>query len=158
MTATEILNRVQNHKGQILPVVINSTVKTLKAFRGVNIVKRTHMFVTAGTEFANRKDVRDAIDAGLRGEVQPLPWGSWVQYPFIIGHTPKSTGMFTEYVRLYPPTEAQLAHFNLSCKVEFFMDGQQIDRETAIQYCGAEAKENEVKSECFSVAVNNVII
>jgi len=113
----------------MMRVTIESPVPTLKSVQGVTVIKRSELFVTAGTEFANRKDIREAIEAGERGEVQPLPWGVWVQYPFIIGHTPKSTGEYTEYIRLFPPTQAQLQYFNLAPKVQFTANGAEVTRE-----------------------------
>jgi len=141
----------------MMRVTIESPVPTLKSVQGVTVIKRSELFVTAGTEFANRKDIREAIEAGERGEVQPLPWGVWVQYPFIIGHTPKSTGEYTEYIRLFPPTQAQLQYFNLAPKVQFTANGAEVTREQAIEYCGAKAKANEEQAETFSVSAANVV-
>ena len=157
MTATEILARIQHHPGAFMRVVIESAVPTLKSVQGVSVVKRSVLYVTAGTEFANRKDVREAIEAGERGEVGPLPWGMWKQYPFIIQHTPKATGVLTDYIRFFPPSEAQLAHFNLGGTAEFFANGLSITRDEAISYCGSKAKADDQKSEAYAVAAQNVI-
>ena len=156
MTATEILSRIQQNRGAFMCVEIESAVPTLKSVQGVSVVKRSILYVTAGTEFANRKDVREAIEAGERGEVGPLPWGAWVQYPFIIGHTPKATGVYTEYVRLFPPSEAQLAHFNLAPRVQFFANGEAVSRDVAMQYCGSRAKADDAKHDAFAVAAENI--
>jgi hypothetical protein len=151
MTATQILDAIQRHPGAMMRVVIESPVPTLKSVVGVAVVKRSELFVTAGTEFANRKDVREAIEAGERGQVGPLPWGVWQQYPFIIAHKGN------EYVRLYPPSEAQLANFNLTPKATFFANGQEISRAQAITLCGSKAKTDENKHEAFAVNSANIV-
>jgi hypothetical protein len=156
MTATEILTRIRQNTGAFMRVLVLSNVPTLKSVQGVTVTKLSSLFVTAGTEFASRKDVRDAIEAGTRGEVGPLPWGAWVEYPFIIGHVGKD-GVYAEYVRLYPPSEKQLEHFNLGGKVEFFADDQPITRDEAIRLCGSKAEAKEVKSEAFAVKAGNII-
>lgn len=142
MKAKDILDKIQNHKGQIMPCVIQNTVKTLKGVSAV-VVKRNSCYIVAGIDYANRKEVREAIEAGQRGEVQPLPWGTWGEYPYIIKHTPKGANEVNEYIRLYPPTEIQAQTFNLKSRVEFFADGRPIDRQTAIQYCGTKAESSD---------------
>ena len=151
MTATEILNSIRHHPGAMMRVVIESPVPTLKSVQGVTVVKRSELFVTAGTEFANRKDVREAIEAGERGQVGPLPWGVWAEYPFIIAHKGN------EYVRLYPPSEAQLEHFNLAPKATFFANGQEISREQAIEFCGSKAKSDDSRHDAFAVNAANIV-
>jgi hypothetical protein len=151
MTATEILQAIQHHPGAMMRVVIESPVPTLKSVTGATVVKRSELFVTAGTEFANRKDVREAIEAGERGTVGPLPWGVWAQYPFIIAHKGN------EYIRLYPPSEAQLQHFNLTPKAEFFSNGSPITREQAIELCGSKAKSDDSKHDAFAVNAANIV-
>lgn len=150
MNATQIMERVFGHSGQMMRVVIESPVPTLKSVDGVTVIKRSVCYVTAGTEFANRKDVREAIESGERGEVGPLPWGEWIQHPFVIGHKGQ------EYVRLFPPTDAQLAHFNLSPQVEFIANGATISRERAIEYCGAKAQSHQ-STGVFAVNAANIV-
>jgi len=162
VTASQILERIKAHPGSMMRVVIQAKVPTLakwdsSPFGPAIVTKRSSVYVTAGTELANRKPVRDAIEAGLRGEVGPLPYGEWVVYPYIIGHTPKATQQYTEYIRLYPTTDAQLAHFNLAPKVEFFADDKPISREAAIELCGAKAQADDSRREVFNVSSTNIV-
>lgn len=150
MDANLILERIKRHPGAFLRVVVASPVPTLKSVDGVNVIKRSTLYVTAGTEFANRKDVREAIEAGERGEVGPLPWGEWDQYPYSLTHKGQT------YVRLYPPTAAQLASFNLAPRVEWFANGEPISRDVAETYCGAKAKAREQDGACFAVNAANI--
>jgi len=157
MKSIDIVNRIKGHNGQMLKIIIESPVATLKSVTGTVVVKRSELFVTAGTEYANRREIREAIEAGERGEVQPLPWGTWLEYPYTITHTPKDSTERKEYVRLFPPTEAQLEHFNLSGKVQFFANGQPIERTEAVALCGSKAAKEERPSQAFSVAVSNIV-
>lgn len=149
MNATEILSKIQNHKGQTLTAVWESPVPCLSGIDKV-VTKRTVAHVISGVEFGNRKEIKEAIEAGERGEVQPLPWGQWEQAPFIIGHKGK------QYVRLYPPTEAQMETFHLKHESMFFANGWPITREQAIEFCGAKAKVKDSIPQCFSVCCDNI--
>jgi len=160
MTTQQVLAALMESPGSMRAVVIESPVKTLKSVDGVAVVKRSRLFVTAGTEFKNRREVREAIEAGERGEVQPLKWGAWVWYPYVIGHTPKSgflSGQYVEYVRAYPPSEAQLASFNLSPSVQFYANGQAITREQAIEFCGSEAKPDDKHKDAIVLTVPYIV-
>lgn len=156
MKAHEILNIIQGHKGQTLKAIWESPIPCLKAYRDITVVKRTQAYVISGIEFANRKEVKEAIESGERGEVQSLPWGTWKQYPFIIEHVNKA-GQYNEYIRLYPPTEQQAEIFHLQNQVEFFANGQPITREIAIQYCGAKAQPEDEKPGCMTVNAGNIL-
>lgn len=152
MEPTTILDLVRNHKGQTLRATWQNTVPCLKQYAGeVTVTKHTQCHVIAGVEFANRKEVREAIEAGTRGEVQSLPWGSWLVYPFLIEHKGET------YIRLFPPTEAQMQYFNLQHTSEWFANGQPITQEQAIEYCGSKAKPRDEQAQCFSVKCANVI-
>lgn len=139
-------------------LVTHKTVPTLKRVgEGYTVEKHTVMYVTAGTEFANRKDVREAIEAGLRGEVQSLRWGQWIDYPFIIANTSKKTGEYSEYIRFYPPSEAQLEHFNLAPRTEWLVNGVPSSQEAAIALCGSQAESSDEPCNCMTIAVNNIV-
>ena len=111
---TKILNAL-NDAGQFNKVAWRSILKTRKDFPGL-VEKVVCAVVSAGTDYANRKSVREAIDNGEREEVGALPWGQWLQFPHVIAHTNKA-GDYNEYIRLYPPSEAQKDSFSwrISC-------------------------------------------
>ena len=157
MNTDQVLEAIMNHPGSMMPVVIESPVDTLKSVHGVAIVKRSRLFVTCGTEYRNRKEIREAIEAGLRGEPMPLPWGVWAKYPYVIHHTPKKTGVPTDYIRAFPPSEEQMRHFNLAPSVQFFANGQEITREQAIEFCGSNAKADDTHKSALALAVPNIV-
>src|SRR5512137_327541 len=157
MNTDQVLERIMNHPGSMMPVVIESPVPTLKSVNGVTVIKRSRLFVTCGTEYRNRKEIKEAIEAGLRGEPLPLPWGHWTNYPYVITHTPKNTGVETDYIRAFPPSEEQLRHFNLAPSVVFLANGVEITREQAIEFCGSKAKADEDSKSALALNVANIV-
>jgi len=123
MNANEIIGQIEYRKGRNVKVTWQRVAKTLKGASSLLIVKRTAAWVRSGIDYANLKVVKDGIATGERGEVQPLPWGEWIQFPFIIGHK----GM--EYVRLYPASFE-----NLVPKVEWSINGRPSSYESVEQY------------------------
>ena len=159
MTAIQLFNMLRDHKGEMLKVCFSSNVKTLKGVAAI-VTKTTTTHAIAGIELANRKEIREAIEAGERGELGKLPWGAWRKgfYPFIIDHTPKGSAESVEYFRFYPPTATQAEKFNLRSEVVFTLsDGSVISREEAMTYCGAEAKVSESRPDCFSPRCSSVV-
>lgn len=154
MNTQEIIISLLGHKGQVMRASWHSHIPSLKEFKRYRITKFTIAYVVSGIEYANRREIREAIEQGERGQVQPLPWGTWLQYPYTIQHTNKA-GEYKEYIRLYPLSELQLQHFNLSPKVEFMCNGNLISRETAIVYCGAKAQATD-KPGCMTICTSNI--
>ena len=140
MQTEKLVEMLNDKRGQGLNVRLVSTVPCLKAHAANIVQKFTEMTVISGVSFENRKDIKDAIAAGERGEIQPLAWGTWKQFPFVIEHKGK------DYLRLYLPSKAQIeAGFFKPTTVSFVCNGQPITRAEAIALCGskAEARENE---------------
>ena len=150
MKAIEIIQAVQDRKGQHVKVTWQRVAKTLKGTAQL-ITKRTSAFVRAGIEYANLASVKEAIASGDRDEVQALPsWSEWVQYPFISQH--KQTKQ--QYVRLYPAVFA-----NLKPEVEWSLDGKPATYEQVEPYLLAseKRKEDDDKPACFSLKADDVI-
>ena len=134
MKIQEIIEKIQDKKGASLNVQIVSQVETLAAHREKLVEKITRLTIVSGIAFGNRKDIKDAIAAGERGEVQPLAWGAWQQFPFHISHKGQ------DYIRLFLPSkEQQAAGFIRPTMVQFRIDGRTATREEAIEICGSKA-------------------
>jgi hypothetical protein len=150
MKAIEIIQAVQNRKGQHVKVTWQRPAKTLKDC-ALTIAKRTSAYVRAGIEYANLATVKEAIASGERDEVQSLPsWSEWVQYPFISRH--KQTGQ--EYVRLYPAVFA-----NLKPEVEWSIGGKPATYAECEPYLLAseKRKDDDERPACFSLKAEDVI-
>jgi len=148
MKATEIIQQIESRRGQHVLVTWQRVAKTLKGASSLLIVKRTSAWVRSGINYANLGEVKEGIADGTRGEVQPLPWGEWIQFPFIIGHK----GM--EYVRLYPAT-----FDNLVPSVEWSINGRPATYEAVEPYVQSseKRKSEDDKPLCFTVKAESVI-
>lgn len=143
MNASEIVENLKGKKGQHVAATWQRPAKTYKNCPHV-IAKRTSVFVRSGIDFANLATVKNGIESGERGEVQPLPWGKWKQFPYVIEHNG------VEYVRLYPA-----AFENLKPSVEWSINGKPAKFEDVEPFLlASELKE---KNECFVVKAENVI-
>jgi hypothetical protein len=152
MTTKQIVEKLQDKRGQSLNVRLVSNVDCLAAHRSNLVQKVTLMTVVSGVSFENRKDIREAIEAGERGEIQPLAWGEWIQFPFVISHKGQ------DYIRLYLPSQAQQAAGFGKTTVQFICNGQPITRNEAILLCGSKAQARENESGCMTVKADNLAI
>lgn len=153
MKTEKLIERLNDKRGQALNVRLVSTVPCLAAYRSNIVQKVTSMTVISGIGFENRKDIREAIENGERGEVQPLPWGNWKQYPFVIEHNGK------DYLRLYLPSKAQIeSGFYKPTTVQFTCNGKEITREDAIALCGSKAQAKENEQGVMTVKAENLAI
>jgi hypothetical protein len=148
MNAKNIVETLKSRKGQHVFVAWKRALKTRKDTSAI-VEKQTTAFVRAGINYANLASVREGIESGERGEVQPLPaWCEWEQAPFILRH--KTNG--TQYVRLYPSTFA-----NLAPSVRYFVNGNETDENGAKLYClASEFREREESPACFMVKCDSI--
>lgn len=148
MNATQIVEALKSRKGQHVRATWQRTLKTLKDVPMV-VTKRTSVWVRAGINYANLTSVREGIESGEREEVQPLKWGTWAQFPFIITHKGN------DYVRLYP---AVFENLKTQTRVEFFVDGLPASRESAQALClASEFRDREDELTCFTLKAENIL-
>lgn len=147
MNAQDIVNKLKAHKGQHTLAIWQRPCKALKSFDG-NIIKTTQTHVRAGIDYSNLSSVKNAIASGARDEVEPLPWGKWKEFPFIIEHK----GI--DYLRLYP------ASFdNLTPKVIYTLNGIPTEYAEIEQYLLASEKQkkDEEKPVCFTIKADSLV-
>jgi hypothetical protein len=146
--ARAVVSALKNHKGQHILVTWQRDMKT-RADVPFAIVKRTCAYVRAGIDYANLASVKEGIEAGERNEVQPLPWGVWVEFPFIIAHKGN------EYLRLYPATFGNLRD---EMRVEYVMDGVVSTKEQVAPYClASEFRERDEPAKCFTIKMDSLL-
>ena len=77
-------------------------VRPVKVKKGQTVYfKETSGKFAAGIDYENMVKVQQGRDNGeLPSENAGLPWGHWMDFPYLIGHKGKT------YVRLYPPSES----------------------------------------------------
>lgn len=104
--AARLIASLEDNKGQFVSASWQSLPKPLAAHKGKVLRKVSKAVVRTGVSFANLASVKNAIEAGERGEVGSLPdWQEWVKFPFLLRH--KGNG--TEYLRitLLPDTKVE---------------------------------------------------
>jgi len=95
-TAMSIQTQNQNvidaflaNKGQFASVTFKSNPSPSADFKGVSLEKITTGVFRSGVDFANLTSTQTAIANGERGAVQPLSYGEWIKFPYVIGHNGK---------------------------------------------------------------------
>jgi hypothetical protein len=146
LDAKAIVETLRTRKAQHVPATWERAMKTLKGTKE-NITKRTTAYVRAGIDYANLAAVKQGIEAGEREAVEPLPWGEWVAFPFIIAHKG------AEYVRLYPAV-----FDNLKATVEYFIDGKPATVEQVRPLClASEFRERDEAPLCFTLKAESIV-
>jgi hypothetical protein len=152
MNTTEIVGLISSHKGQHIPVVWERKLKTIKNVTAT-VTKRTTAYVRTGINYANLGVVKEGIANGERGPVEPLPWGQWKQFPFVIVHTPKNS-VETEYVRMYP---AVFDNLTKNIRADYAINGVPATRDEAKRLCLASEFPVEKELVCFTVKANDIV-
>jgi hypothetical protein len=81
-----VINAFLSASGQFASVTFKSNPTPAAAFKGTLLEKTTTGVFRSGVNFANLSSVKEGIANNERGEVQPLAWGEWVNFPFVIAH------------------------------------------------------------------------
>jgi hypothetical protein len=141
------LDSLFGSKGQFISATFKSEKKPSASFKGVRLEKLIEGTFRAGINFANLGSVKEGIANGERGEVQPLPWGTWLQFPYTISHKEEI------YVRLYPTENCKL-------KATYLVDGVEVAREKFLSYLtpSEQARANDgEKPECITIKKTNLL-
>ena len=136
-----------NNKGQFISVMFKSEKKAAAKHKGTLLEKRVEGVFRAGIDFGNLGSVKEGIANGERGEVQSLPFGEWVKFPYLIQYNE------VQYVRLYPTKNCVL-------KVQYLVNGVESTKENFLSFLTPSDKakaENGEKPECITVKVSNLI-
>lgn len=154
LTADQILERILNAKGNFVKAVWKSNPTPAAAHKkaGIILEKHTSAVCRAGINFANLSSVQQGIAEGTRGEVQELPFGTWLKFPYLITHTPKGSEQEQIYVRLYPTDSRS--------NTLYFVNGEQVEKDVFSQYLtpseAAKMSSGE-KPECFTIKKDNIL-
>lgn len=96
---------------------------------GVTVEKVVTAPVRYGVDYANLATVKAGIEAGVRGDVEALPWGTWRKgyEGLIIDHV--KDGKPVEYIRFTGASFASMEH-----KTTWLLNGAESDLATVKQY------------------------
>jgi len=139
------VERFMQCAGYMLSVVFTTEKKPAAAHKGVRLSKRVRGIFMAGTDYSRLPAVRDAIASGERGEVQPLPWGEWESFPYVIRHKGE------RYYRLYPVADTVLT-------VTYMVDGEEVSREVWAGFLTPSERakmESGDRPDCITVKAGN---
>lgn len=153
-TAQETLEKILNAKGNHVSIRYRSFPTPAKAKtlnKGVTLEKETKGAFRAGISYRNMKRIREAIEAGERGEVGPL-WhgkGVWLQHPYIATHVDKGG----EYLWLAPAVGD-----NQRPKVVYRVNGNEVTKDVFESYL-TESDKNKSKEDLdgFHIHMENLL-
>jgi len=91
-----------------LPVAWQSEVKPAAAYKAHTLIKQSSAVVMTGVEFAN-------LAVNSDRETGELPWGTWLDYPFVVTHKGQ------DYARLYT--------VDGTVKTTYYVDGFDVTRD-----------------------------
>lgn len=80
-----MLEKLKSRKGQIATITTERTVKVKKGMP--EVLKKSKFQCRIGVTYDNIAAVKEKRESGeLPTENQGLPWGEWIEFPYIIGH------------------------------------------------------------------------
>lgn len=148
MNSEDIVSVIKPMKpGSFYSIVIEKLIKTKD---GVEVLKRTTAQGMAKVEYSNRREVREAVEEGVR-EAPELP--AWAEIVMIDDikfwrHTGKGSLYFPVVLSGNSPTS------------EFIVDGEVVEPDTLNLYAADKPKKREVKEgqvPFFTVSVENIV-
>ena len=142
---TPTVNYLLSRKGQIVSL---HTVRDMKVRKGQAPIQKESWFLTRiGVNYDNIQNVKDKREDGrLPQENQGLPWGQWVEFPYVIEHKGEL------YVRC-----SKLRNENAPGKVKFFRNGSEISREEAVAACLASEFARNDDGDVFNIKASSII-
>lgn len=159
LSADQVREKIMNTKGSFVKVSWKSNPKPAGAYKQTLLEKQTVGVVRAGINYANLSSVKQGIEDGSRGAVDPLPWGEWKidkdgnsLFPYIIEHKGE------DYIRLYPSDGN-----NHRCISTYYVDGELVSKDEFAKYLTpSEARKllepsEEDRPACFTIKSNNIL-
>ena len=132
-------------KGQFVSF---KTERSMKVRKGQTpIVKISEFVARVGVTYDNMKSVKEKrSDGTLPEDNQGLPWGTWVNFPYLIEHKNAL------YLRC-SATQNKEQHG----KVQFYRDGVEISRDEAKSACLASEFASKSDGDVFNIKVDSII-
>jgi len=116
------IDKFMNCTGNFISASWVSPKKPAAAHKGHRLEKRSSGLFRAGIAFKNLCSVKDAIEAGERSEVGPLPWGVWEVVPYTITHKGN------RYFRLTPLSKSIYFVDGIECEKDVWTLAPEISR------------------------------
>ena len=145
MNAVEVMQALQGKSGQFTRISYQRPCKTRKGVSSL-VAKRVVCVVRSGIDYSKLKPVQTAIANGERGQVEPLPWGQWRVFPYIIDHNGK------EYVRLYHSPNA-----TQKPSVEWTINGKPATLEQVTPLVPKSELPPDEQPMCFTITAEHIL-
>lgn len=140
-----VINAFLAAAGQFASVTFKSNPKPAAAFKGVTLEKVTTGVFRSGVNFANLASTKAEFESGERTEVQPLAWGSWEQFPFVIAHKGE------RFLRLTTVN-------GVKSKSTFKVNGVEVSRDEFEQFLVPSARSDaKTATEVFNIKESNLV-
>lgn len=139
------LDSLLSKKGQFVSFKTERTMKTKKGQEP--ITKISEFVARVGVAYDNMKSVQTKREDGtLPEENQGLPWGKWVNFPYVIEHKDAL------YLRC-----SATKNKDQSGKVHYFRNGVEISRDEAKSACLASEFTTKDDADIFNIKVDSII-
>lgn len=145
MKNQHIVDYITTRKGQFTRASWSRSCKVRKG--SPEVTKVTVTTVRAGIDYNSLTAVQEKRANGeLPAEPGPLPWGSWLSFPWTISHKDQI------YLRLYPGA-------NANSEVQYFSEGETKTYEEVEEYLLAseKRKDNEEPLLCITVKLDDIL-
>lgn len=130
-------------KGQIVTITACRACKTRKGVESV-VTKRSTFQAQVGVDYNAKAIVQEKRESGeLPAEPQPLPWGEWEVFPYVITHKGK------RYFRLYTVRN------DFVPSVQYYLDGIAVAKAVIEPLCLASEFAEKV-GDCFTYPIEGI--
>lgn len=164
MNKNTTLDLLKENRGRNLRATWRRNAKVRKGVTAL-IEKETIAAVRTGINFANLSSVKEGIAKEERQEVQPLQWGQWKEFPFVIEHKGN------DYLRLYPASSVPFVYEDGKAvctqaeesiqrpKVKWFLDGREIPFVLIQEFLLASEHPKPIEETpiCFTIKFNDLV-
>jgi hypothetical protein len=132
-----------SRKGQIVTITACRSCKTRKGVSSV-VTKRSTFQSQVGVDYNSKAIVQAKRESGeLPSEPQPLPWGQWEVFPYVIEHKGK------RYFRLYNVRN------DFVPAVQYYLDGIPVSKSVIAPLCLA-SEFAERTGDCFTYPIEGI--
>ncbi len=164
MNKNNVLELLKENKGRNLKATWRRNAKVRKGVTAL-IEKETSATIRAGINFAKLSSVKEGILRDERMDVQPLSWGKWTEFPFIIEHKEN------DYLRLYPASSVPFVYEESKAvctqeegsiqrpKVQWYLNGNKVPFHLVEMFLLASEHPKPIEETpiCFTIKFNDLV-
>lgn len=144
MSYSADIERILSKKGQIATI---TTMRDMRMRKGQPTVQKMSTFqCRLGVNYDNIAVVGEKRTTGeLPSDPQPLAWGEWLEFPYLITHNNQL------YVKCTP------LHNNNTSKTKFLLDGYEISKDVVKPMCLSSEFSETRTNDAFTIKASSII-